>query len=103
MRSPAITAARGILERVCECLNEFEVDYLIVGSEAVAFHGVPRYSVDFDTFLRATSGRVPREGCTGAIRPAGTRGQHRPGGMGAHGRDAATGRAAFSGLTCSSS
>ena len=47
-------------ERFCECLNEFEVDYLIVGSEAVAFHGVPRYSVDFDTFLRATSGNLFR-------------------------------------------
>ena len=31
------------------------MDYVIVGSEAVAFHGVPRYSVDFDTFLRATT------------------------------------------------
>lgn len=36
--------------RFCECLNQYQVDYVIVGSEAVAFHGVPRYSADFDTF-----------------------------------------------------
>jgi hypothetical protein len=42
-------------ERFCACLNEFDVEYVIVGSEAVAFHGVPRYSVDFDTFVRATA------------------------------------------------
>jgi hypothetical protein len=47
-------------ERFCECLNHFEVDYLVVGSEAVAFHGVPRYSVDFDTFLRATTANLFR-------------------------------------------
>ena len=40
--------------RFCECLNRFQVDYVIVGSEAVAFHGAPRYSADFDTFVRAT-------------------------------------------------
>jgi len=39
--------------RFCECLNRFQVDYVIVGSEAVAFHGAPRYSADFDTFVRA--------------------------------------------------
>jgi len=36
-------------ERFCACLNHVDVDYVIVGSEAVALHGVPRYSVDFDT------------------------------------------------------
>ncbi len=38
----------------CQCLNRFQVDYVIVGSEAVAFHGAPRYSADFDTLVRAT-------------------------------------------------
>jgi hypothetical protein len=47
-------------ERFCACLNYFDVDYVIVGSEAVAFHGVPRYSVDFDTFVRATSANLFR-------------------------------------------
>src|SRR5437879_1224000 len=40
--------------RFCECLNRFDVEYVIVGSEAVAFHGVPRYSLDFDVFVRST-------------------------------------------------
>lgn len=47
-------------ERFCACLNEFAVDYVIVGSEAVAFHGVPRYSVDFDTFVKATAANLFR-------------------------------------------
>lgn len=46
--------------RFCECLNQFQVDYVIVGSEAVAFHGVPRYSADFDTFVRATRANLFR-------------------------------------------
>jgi len=25
--------------RFCECLNRFEIRYVVVGSEAVAFHG----------------------------------------------------------------
>ena len=33
-------------ERFCACLNHLEVDYVIVGSEAVAFHGVPRYMIE---------------------------------------------------------
>ena len=40
--------------RFCECFNRFNVDYVIVGSEAVAFHGAPRYSAAFDTLVRAT-------------------------------------------------
>lgn len=47
-------------ERFCACLNDFDVEYVIVGSEAVAFHGVPRYSVDFDTFVRATAANLFR-------------------------------------------
>jgi hypothetical protein len=46
--------------RFCECLNQFQVDYVIVGSEAVAFNGVPRYSADFDTFVRATRANLFR-------------------------------------------
>jgi hypothetical protein len=46
--------------RFCECLNRFDVDYLIVGSEAVAFHGAPRYSADFDTVVRATRANLMR-------------------------------------------
>ena len=36
----------------CAALNRFGVDYVVIGSEAVAFHGVPRFSVDFDVFVR---------------------------------------------------
>ena len=46
--------------RFCECLNRFDADYVIVGSEAVAFHGAPRYSADFDTFVRATRANLLR-------------------------------------------
>jgi hypothetical protein len=47
-------------QRFCECLNRFDVDYVVVGSEAVAFHGAPRYSADFDTFVRATRANLFR-------------------------------------------
>ena len=32
--------------------NESEVDYVIVGAYALAFHGVPRYTGDIDIFVR---------------------------------------------------
>lgn len=41
--------------RLCECLNHACVEFVVVGSEAVAFHGVPRYSLDFDIFVRSTT------------------------------------------------
>ena len=46
--------------RFCACLNRFAADYVIVGSEAVAFHGAPRYSADFDTFVRASRSNLFR-------------------------------------------
>ncbi len=46
--------------RFCESLNRVDVDYMVVGSEAVAFHGVPRYSLDFDVFLRPTHANLFR-------------------------------------------
>jgi len=46
--------------RFCECLNRFDVRYIVVGSEAVAFHGAPRYSADFDTFVLATRANLFR-------------------------------------------
>ncbi len=39
----------------CAALNRFGVDYVVIGSEAVAFHGVPRFSLDFDIFVRPTT------------------------------------------------
>jgi hypothetical protein len=41
-------------EDLCACLNSRSVDYVIVGSEAVAVHGWPRYSLDFDIAVRPT-------------------------------------------------
>jgi hypothetical protein len=47
-------------EAFCECLNRHGVDYVIVGSEAVAVHGAPRFSQDFDAFIRATAENAVR-------------------------------------------
>lgn len=44
----------------CAALNRYGVDYLVIGSEAVAFHGVPRFSVDFDIFVRPTTANLFR-------------------------------------------
>jgi len=44
----------------CAALNHHGVDYVIIGSEAVAFHGVPRFSVDFDVFVRPTTANLFR-------------------------------------------
>jgi hypothetical protein len=44
----------------CAALNHHDVDYVVIGSEAVAFHGVPRFSVDFDVFVRPTTANLLR-------------------------------------------
>ncbi len=44
----------------CEALNGHRVDYIVIGSEAVAFYGVPRFSVDFDVFVRPTTANLFR-------------------------------------------
>lgn len=54
-RPPEVTFAQ-----FCDCLNQVDADYLVVGSEAVAFHGVPRYSLDFDVLVRPTQGNLFR-------------------------------------------
>ncbi len=41
-------------------LNSHDVDYLVVGGHAVAFHGHPRFTGDMDFLIRATSGNVGR-------------------------------------------
>jgi hypothetical protein len=56
----AIRPPESAFARFCECLNRFEVEYLVVGSEAVAFHAVPRYSLDFDVFVRSTPANLFR-------------------------------------------
>lgn len=36
-----------------ELLNEHEVEFIIVGGYALAFHGVPRFTGDIDVFVKA--------------------------------------------------
>lgn len=46
-----------------ELLPEFadeQVDYLLVGGQAVALHGVPRFTNDADLWLRDTSENLER-------------------------------------------
>jgi hypothetical protein len=35
-----------------ELFNEFEVEFLIIGGYALAFHGAPRYTGDIDIFIK---------------------------------------------------
>lgn len=41
-------------------LNSHNVEYLVVGGHAVAFHGHPRFTGDIDFFVRTTSGNAQR-------------------------------------------
>ena len=43
-----------------ELLNSNEVEYLVVGAFAVAFHGFPRYTADLDLLVRPTEENVNR-------------------------------------------
>lgn len=42
------------------CLNKHGVRFLIVGSEAVAVYGAPRFSADFDTFIAPATDNLQR-------------------------------------------
>jgi hypothetical protein len=41
-------------------LNSNEVEYLVVGAFAVAWHGWPRYTADLDVLVRPSEGNVGR-------------------------------------------
>jgi hypothetical protein len=43
--------------------NEHEVEYVIVGAYALAFHGVPRYTGDIDILVRPSSDNANRVLC----------------------------------------
>jgi hypothetical protein len=47
-------------EDLCASLNGRNVDYLIVGGYALAFHGAPRFTGDLDIFIRPTTENVSR-------------------------------------------
>ena len=49
------------LEKVLALFNQHQVEYLVVGGYAVAFHGYPRFTRDLDLFFRQTpenAGRI---------------------------------------------
>ena len=48
------------LRELLELLNSNEVDYLVVGAFAVAFHGFPRYTADLDLLVRPTPENAAR-------------------------------------------
>jgi hypothetical protein len=39
------------LRELLSLLNSHDVEYVIVGSHALAFHGVPRFTEDIDFFV----------------------------------------------------
>ena len=43
---------------LCALLNAKNVDYLIVGGYAVAFHGAPRFTGDLDILISPDSGQI---------------------------------------------
>jgi hypothetical protein len=48
------------LERVLDLFNHRQIEYLIVGGYAVAFHGYPRFTRDLDLFYRQTTHNAER-------------------------------------------
>ena len=60
MATPPGREVQPDFEALCSCLNDEAVDYVIVGSEAVAVHGWPRYSLDFDIAIRPTAENARR-------------------------------------------
>jgi hypothetical protein len=53
-------APREPFEQFCRALRHAGADFVIVGSEAVALHGVPRFSLDFDVLVRRTTANLFR-------------------------------------------
>lgn len=62
----------------CGLLNAHRVEFVIVGAYALAFHGRPRFTGDFDVFVRPTAANGEKLGLaiaafgfpTGAFTPA---------------------------------
>ena len=48
------------LREFIESLNSHEVEYIVVGAHALAFHGKPRYTGDIDLLLRPTPENAAR-------------------------------------------
>lgn len=45
-------------EDFVKLLNKFEVEYMVVGGYAMAFHGKPRYTGDFDIWINISEGNA---------------------------------------------
>jgi hypothetical protein len=52
-----------------QCLNARDVDYLVIGGHAVAFHGYPRATADLDVWVAVSRGNADR--LVGALRDFG--------------------------------
>jgi len=51
---------RDELLRVLRAFANFELEYVLIGAAAMAFHGIVRATEDIDLFVRATSGNIER-------------------------------------------
>lgn len=47
-------------QAVLKALSESEVDYILIGGLAVAYHGVPRFTEDIDIFVRRNPENISR-------------------------------------------
>ena len=45
---------------ILRAFSRYQVEYLIIGGYAVAFHAEPRFTKDLDIFVRASSANAPR-------------------------------------------
>jgi hypothetical protein len=48
------------LRELLSLLNSHDVDYIVVGAHALAFHGVPRFTEDIDFFVSKTQKNIRR-------------------------------------------
>ena len=48
------------LSELVSLLNSHEVEYIVVGAHALAFHGVPRFTEDIDFFIARTQENILR-------------------------------------------
>lgn len=45
---------RESLRKICQALNEHQVEYMLIGGVAVGFHGFPRSTADIDFWYNPT-------------------------------------------------
>ena len=47
-------------QAVLKALSEYQVDYILIGGLAVAYHGVPRFTEDIDIFVKRNPENISR-------------------------------------------